>query len=75
MNQSLLTSIEKNLTNGIIASDDFLYIQSIWNTLSPGAQASIFELSNTAAQYTNNAIAEANTGDMNFSGNWKEYTL
>lgn len=75
MNSPLLESIEKNLANGITSHKDFLYIQSIWDTLSPEAQASIYELSITASQYFNNAIADANIGDRNFSNNWKEYTL
>lgn len=75
MNSSLLESIEKNLANGITSHEDFLYIQSIWDTLSPGAQAEIFELSVTASQYVNTAVTQATIGDVDFPGNWKEHTL
>lgn len=75
MNSISFTSLEKNLSSGIFFGEDFSFLRNTWDTLSPEAQQSIFELFDLSSQYVDNAIKIATEKDKNFASNWKEYTL
>lgn len=55
--------------------DDFSFLRNTWDTLSPAAQYSIFELSELSSGYMNNAINTASNGNADFPSLWKDFTL
>lgn len=75
MNTIPFSSVQKNLSNGLFIEEDFLFLQNTWDTLSPGAQYSIFGISELSSEYMTNAINTANQGNSDFPLLWKEFTL
>ena len=69
------SSVEKNLSNGILIGEDFWFLRNTWDSLSPNAQYGIMELSKIWSQYTENAIQLASQDNENFMSHWKEYIL
>lgn len=69
------SSVEKNLSNGILIGEDFWFLRNTWDSLSPNAQYGIMEISKIWSQYTENAIQLASQDNENFMSHWREYIL